>query len=295
MLTPRRAAVALAFVLLAGLLLVGTVPTPAAAASRPTVVVAFWTEDPSANLVFDPAASGEPHDRLLRTLDAQRGVAGGLMSSVESTYTRQQALLDISQGSRQSGSLYSGNAPALHAVRDGAGATIDGWDTARLRARDVSVTLRPGTLAGAVPGGAGYVGVTGSDEVAIAAADEHGRVAAFSTGPAATIDARVAGMLDARRLVVVELPGGDAGRAALLGLLAGRGPDELVVVAHLPPTPPEQGFGRAPTRFYRLPAFAVHQFWAILVKFRPLLSRLTCLRVPPNLRTVLGTTHVRAN
>jgi len=257
MLTPRRAAVALAFVLLAGLLLVGTVPTPAAAASRPTVVVAFWTEDPSANLVFDPAASGEPHDRLLRTLDAQRGVAGGLMSSVESTYTRQQALLDISQGSRQSGSLYSGNTPALHAVRDGAGATIDGWDTARLRARDVSVTLRPGTLAGAVPGGAGYVGVTGSDEVAIAAADEHGRVASFSTGPAATIDARVAGMLDARRLVVVELPGGDAGRAALLGLLAGRGPDELVVVAHLPPTPPEQGFGRAPTRFYRLPAFAV--------------------------------------
>ena len=202
-------------------------------------------------------SSGEPHGRLLRTLDAQRGVAGGLMSSVESTYTRQQALLDISQGSRQSGSLYSGNAPALHAVRDGAGATIDGWDTARLRARDVSVTLRPGTLAGAVPGGAGYVGVTGSDEVAIAAADEHGRVAAFSTGPAATIDARVAGMLDARRLVVVELPGGDAGRAALLGLLAGRGPDELVVVAHLPPTPPEQGFGRAPTRFYRLPAFAV--------------------------------------
>ena len=72
--TPRRAAVALAFVLLAGLLLVGTFPTPAGAASRPTVVVAFWTEDPSANLVFDPAASGEPHDRLLRTLDAQRGV-----------------------------------------------------------------------------------------------------------------------------------------------------------------------------------------------------------------------------
>src|SRR5207244_2583639 len=198
MLTPRRAAAALAFVLLAGLFLACAAQAPARArvpgpGSRPTVVVAFWTEDPSANLIFDPASSGEPHDRLLRTLDAQRGVAAGLLSSVQGTHTRQQALLDISQGSRQAGSLYSGDAPALRAVRDGAGATIDGWDVARRRAKDVSVTLRPGTLAGAVPGGAGFVGVTGSGEIAIAAADERGRVAAFSTGPAATIDARVTG------------------------------------------------------------------------------------------------------
>src|SRR6185295_4178943 len=36
-----------------------------------------------------------------------------------------------------------------------------------------------------------------------------------------------------------------------------RATDELVVVAHVPPTPPERGFGQAPSRFYRLPAFAL--------------------------------------
>ena len=250
-------AVVLAFVLLVGVLLLGATPAPAHAASRPTVVVAFWTEDPSANLVFDPNTSSEPHDRLLRTLDAQRGVAVGLMSSIQSTYTREQALLDISQGSRQSGSLYNGDLPVLRAVRHGTGATIAGWDRARRRARDVSVTLRPGTLAGSVPGGAGFVGVIGSGDVAIAAADEHGRVAAFSTGPATTIGGRVRQLLDTRELVVVALPGGGAGRTALEELLAARGPDELLLVAHLPPTPVEQGFSRAPTRFYRLPAFGL--------------------------------------
>ena len=257
MVRPRRVAVALAFVLLAGLLLLCAAPAPARAASRPTAVVAFWTEDPSANLVFDPNTSSEPHDRLLRTLDAQRGVAVGLMSSIQSAYARQQALLDISQGSRQSGSLYNGDPPVLQAVPDGVGATIGDWELARRRARDVSVTLRPGTLAGAVPGGAGFVGVTGSGDVAVAAADEQGRVASFSIGPAATIGARVRGMLETRQLVVVGLPGGRSGRAVLQNLLTARGPDELLVVAHLPPTPPEQGFGRAPTRFYRLPAFGI--------------------------------------
>jgi hypothetical protein len=255
MVTPRRVAVALAFVLPAGLLLVCMAPAPARAASRPTVVLAIWTEDPNANLVFDPAQSGEPHDRLLRTLAAQRGVAVGLLSSVQTAYTRQQALLDISQGSRQPGSLYRGDPPVLRTVPDGAQATIRGWDEARRRARDVSVTLRPGILAGAVPGGAGFVGVRGSDDVALAAADEQGRVAASSSGPATTIGARTEQLLDAHQLVVVALPGGEPGRAALLDLVAARGADELLLVAHLPPTPPEQGFGRAPVRFLRLPGF----------------------------------------
>jgi hypothetical protein len=257
MVTSRRVAVALAFVLLAGALLVCTAPARAGAAARPTAVVVVWTEDPSANLVFVHDSAKEPHDRLLRTLDAQRGMAAGLMSSIQSDYTRQQALLDISQGSRQPGSLYPGNPPELRTVPDGTGATIGGWDSARRRARDVSVTLRPGTLAGAVPGGAGFVGVHGYDDVAVGAADEHGRVAAFSTGAATTVSERVRRQLETRRLVVVALPGGDSGRAALLELVGARGPDELVVVAHLPATPSERGFGRAPTRFFRLTAFGL--------------------------------------
>jgi hypothetical protein len=184
-------------------------------------------------------------------------MAVGLMSAIQSDYARQQALLDISQGSRQPGSLYPGNPPVLRTVPDGAGATIGGWEAARRRARDVSVTLRPGTLAGAVPGGAGFVGAPGYDDVAVAAADERGRVAAFSSGPATTIGERVRRLTDSRQLVVVALPGGDLGRATLLELLAARGPSELLMVAHLPPTPSEQVFARAPIRFYRITTFGM--------------------------------------
>ena len=257
MVTPRRVAVALAFMLLAGLLLVWMAPAPARAAARPTVVLAVWTEDPIANLVFGRDPAKEPHDRLLHLLDSQRGVAVGLMSTIQSDYTRQQALLDISQGSRQPGSLYPGDPPVLRTVPDAGGATIGGWENARRRARDVSVTLRPGTLAGAVPGGAGFVEASGYDDVAVGAADEQGRVAAFSTGAATTIGERARRLLDTRQLVVVALPGGEPGRAALSDLLAARGPDELLVVAHLPPTPSEPVFTRAPPRFFRITTFGL--------------------------------------
>jgi hypothetical protein len=258
MLSPRRVAVALAFVLLAGALLVCMAPAPARAMARPTAVVAVWSEDPNANLIPARDPANEPRDRLLRLLDAQRGVAAGLMSSIQSDYTRQQALLDISQGSRQPGGLYPGEPPVLKLVPDGVGATISGWDVARHRAREASVTLRPGTLARAVPGGAGFVGARASDDdVAIVAADERGRVAAFSNGSTTTIGERVRQLLDTRRLVVVALPGGDPGRTALTELVAARGADELLVVAHLPPTPAAPSFGRPPTRFFRLPAVGV--------------------------------------
>jgi hypothetical protein len=258
MLAPRRAAVVLASVLAAGLLIDLTpLGARAAAADRPTAVLAIWTEVATANLIFTPGSDAEPADRLLITLDTVPGVAPGLTSAIQGEYTRQQVLLDISQGSRQPASLYPGESPHLQAIRDGAGAHVFGWSAARERARDVSVTLRPGLLPSAVPGGAAFVTGSGLDDVAIAAADESGRVAVFSTGATATIASRVQALLTTRQLAVVALPPGDEGRAVLQQLFRDREARELIVVAHVPPTPPEGGFGRAPSRFYRLPAFGI--------------------------------------
>ena len=58
--------------------------------------------------MFDVEDGGEPRDRLLRTLDARPGMSVGLLSSVQGGYIRKQAVLDISQGSRQPSGLYAG-------------------------------------------------------------------------------------------------------------------------------------------------------------------------------------------
>src|SRR3989442_5569648 len=100
MLSPRRVAVALAFVLLAGALLVCMAPAPARAVARPTAVVAVWSEDPNANLIPARDPANEPRDRLLRLLDPRRRVAAGAMSAIPSHFNRQQAPLAISQGRR---------------------------------------------------------------------------------------------------------------------------------------------------------------------------------------------------
>jgi hypothetical protein len=258
-----RPRAAVAFVVLVGpallSLVLGSAPAGASAAPRPTVVLAVWTESPIANLVFEPDSHEEPADRLLRMLDAAPGAAVGLLSSIQGEYTRQQVLLDISQGSRQPVSLYSGEPPVVRVVHDRVGAHVAGWSAVRRRARDVSVTLRPGLLAGAVPGGAGFVSSRGLDEVGLAAADERGRIAAISTGSAPTIARRTSDLLATQQLVVVALPGGEGGRSALADLLSTRASDQLLLVAHVPPTPPDRAFALPPSRTYRLVAFGMAQ------------------------------------
>src|SRR4029079_4623801 len=141
--------------------------------------------------------------------------------------------------------LYSGEPPTLSVVPDAAGARVTGWGALPTRAHDVAVTLRPGLLAGSVPGGAGFVGPRGLDEIAILAADEQSRISALSTGPAQTIAERTRRLLAGKQLVVVALPAGNPGRAALRSLIAGRVDGELLLVAHVPATPPERGYSRA--------------------------------------------------
>lgn len=229
----------------------------AAQAPSTKAVIAVWTSTPVANLGV-AVDNGDPVDTLLRTLDAA-GMAPGFLSTAQGSYDRLQALLDISQGSRQAASLYDPEvAPPLVTGPQGSGAAVNGWTAASTRARRVSVTLQPGLLASSVPGGAGFVGVEGlSTTVAVAAADRAGNVATISLGSGATVAERTAQVLETNRLVVVSLPTGDDGRAALESLARQRLPGDLLVVAHLPPTPPRGAVGRAPGRFYSLTAFGL--------------------------------------
>lgn len=253
------------FVAAALALLTALVPAGAGAAAPPgerRAILAFYTADPQDVLDHPPRGrGGKPKDTFLRFLEAQPGLRTGLWSSVQGTYRRQQVLLDISQGTRQPTGLYSN----VDVDRDGA---LDGlrfsdrrfadWPAFRRRARDVSRTLRPGLLAGAVPGGAGFAGVLGEPVLpAVAAADEDGRVAARSTGTVGSLAARARALNRRKRVVAVAVPPTAAGRSQLAELARARTPSELLVVLQLPRTPARGVLGRPPGRLLRQPAFAI--------------------------------------
>jgi hypothetical protein len=236
-------------------------PAPAAPARR--VIVAFVDASPRGVLVRPPGVRGRPVDALLRMLGAEPGLRTGLWSSSQGSYQRQQVLLDISQGARQPTGLYGavdedGDGELDNLRLDVARRSFGSWPAFRRRARDVSLTLRPGLLAGSVPGGAGFAAATGAPlRPAIAAADEHGRIAELSSGSAGTLAARARTLSRTRRMVVVSLPGGRAGRAQLSALARGRAAGELLLVIGLPQTPRTGAFGEPPRRYLRQPAFAI--------------------------------------
>jgi hypothetical protein len=178
----------------------------------------------SALLVFVPAGK--------RELAGTPGLSVGMMSASQGRYSVAQLLLDISQGARIASSAYPhAEPPQLTLRRLGAGAVIDGWQAARRRARAAPQILTPGLLAGAVSGGAGYVGVAGAGAPdAAVAAGPNGRIAAVSLADAVSLPARAAAMLGQRRLVVADLPAGAAGRAQLNTLARRRAAGQLMLV-----------------------------------------------------------------
>lgn len=205
--------------------------TPAAAQAASRTLLVF---------VPGPADAGEraAPDPLLRGLDRRSGLAVGLMSPTQGKYSADQALLDITQGARTSPIAYSPREPgALRLAARGRGGVIVGWTAAVARAAAVPGDIVPGRLASAIPGGAGFAGVTGaSTRDAAVAADRRGRVAAVSLGPATTLAARARELLRRHRLVIAQLPPGTAAGRILDRLLAARSPDELVIVAQSPPS-----------------------------------------------------------
>ena len=173
-------------------------------------------------------------------------------------------MLDVSQGTRQPSGLYGGvdenDDGQLDDLRlDRAAGSFVNWQPFRDRAHDVSRTIRPGLLAGSVPGGAAFVGVAGRSRLpAIAAADERGRVAAHVArhrrdAGRACADA-VARAQARRRRGAVRARGP---RAADGRSRAGARRDELLLIAQLPDTNRPGVLLRPPLRLLRQAAFAV--------------------------------------
>ena len=197
---------------------------------------------PGTLLVFLPGpvpVKGRPAspDPLLRALE-RRPLATGLMGPTQGTYTPQQALLDITQGIRLSPPAYSPQLPGPLRLRVvGRSGVIEGWGPALRRAASAPSDIAPGSLASAIPGGAGFAAVAGGPTLdAVVAADRRGRVDEVSLGPASTVVARTRTLLRRHRLVVVELaPPLAAAERELDSLIAMRGQAELLVAIQSPP------------------------------------------------------------
>jgi len=205
---PRALALAGAVLLLA--------PAPAAAAPRHAVIA------------FLPGSQ----DGVLRALDARPSLGLGLAGATQGRYSPGQALLDLTSGSRTAPAAFApGAVPGLGL---GPGERVAGWAGAVRRAASARAEIRPGLLAGSIPGGAAYAGVTPTRDV-IAAADLRGRVGAVSTGSAGSLATRVRALERRFALVVVDLPPLPRGGAPLDALLARRDPRGLLVVLRAPP------------------------------------------------------------
>jgi len=187
-----------------------------------------------------PSPGGDPQtddDAALAQLRAVPGLSLGLLSAAEGVYRTEQLLLDVGAGDRvQYGSYDPSRPPALRLVRVGAGGSFAGWSAVLARAHGAPQLISPGALAGAIPGGGAYAGLTGQPPIdAVAAADGHGDVTAWSAGPAPTLLTRVQGLLDTHRFVVADLPAGVLGAADLHTLIASRPTGRLVAVVQRAP------------------------------------------------------------
>ena len=199
------------------------------------------TQDPgreavkTAFLVLVPSAGDRGFDRsLLRAFGRIPGLAPGLYSATQGSYSREQALLDVSQGARVSRSLYDPEeTPAVELEASGG---LRGWNAILDRAATAPQTIEPGLLAGSVPGGAALViPGGGSGRAGIPAADRRGRIAGVREVPPDEV-ARAA-LDESRRkdLVVALTPPGRAGIAELADLVEGTGEGDLVIAAQAPP------------------------------------------------------------
>ena len=205
--------------------------TPAAAAAAQS----------RAMIVFLPAAErasgADARPSTMHRLDLRPQLSLGLLGATQGAYRREQALLDMTQGTRVSRAAYDPTQPPeLGLVVTSRGGRILGWDDAVSRADTAEATIVPGLLGASVPGGVGYVGAEGSPPTeAVVAADRRGAIAAVSLGSRRTIAARALAMLARKRLVVVALAAGGGGVRALDELLATRASDQLLLVVRTPP------------------------------------------------------------
>ena len=226
--TASRSRVTVFAALLATFLLASFAAPSAGAAPAPAEGRTAW-------LVLIPSGREEGFDEnLFRAFERIPGLSPALYSATQGSYSREQSLLDTSQGARVSRSLYDPEeAPEVRLRADG---TLAGWEAVLKRAATPPQTIEPGLLAGSIPGGAALVLASGrSAEVAIPAADRKGAVSSVrEVGPERI--ARVA-LAEGRKrsLVVVETAPGRPGIRELGELMEGIGKEDLVIAAQSPP------------------------------------------------------------
>lgn len=212
-----------------------------AAAERPTALIALLPVD------VEQPPPGVQRPSVAALIDGHPELALGMVSATQSGYSPQQALLDMSAGTRTSRGTYSPPEPPemslleilpadplqLDAVSSG---LIVNWLAAVARAESAPADIVPGLLASSVPGGAGYAGIGGqTNQEAVVAATRAGVVRGVSLGTGDDVAERAQALLRRHRLVVALLPPGYDGDRQLDQLIAARRPGELLIAMEDPP------------------------------------------------------------
>lgn len=206
-------------------------PAGSPAATRDPGPVAAKT----AYLVFVPSSGAGGFDRsLIRAFGRIPGLSPGLYSATQGSYSREQALLDISQGARVSRSLYDPQeTPALRLEPSG---VLRGWGAVLERAATAPQTIEPGLMAGSVPGGAALITVEGgAGEFGIPASDRRGRIAGVREVPPGRVARAALAEGRGKGLVVTLTSPGRAGIAELTELVEGTDGGDLVIAVQAPP------------------------------------------------------------
>jgi len=162
----------------------------------------------------------------------------GLTSATQGSYRREQALLDISQGTRVSRSTYDPTEvpPVGLARMVGGGGMVEGWDAILDRAETAPQTIEPGLLASSISGGAAYVGdATKLQETVIPATNQLGFVSSLALADTSDTAKRAIRQSHRYRLVVVATSPGREGLRELRQILHLRRPGQLVIATQTPP------------------------------------------------------------
>jgi hypothetical protein len=206
--------------------------------SRPSVLLALLPLD------VEQPPPGAVRASVAELIDGHPELALGMLSATQSGYSPEQALLDLTAGTRTSRGTYDPSDPPEMSLlpiedRDESTSTsglIVNWLAAVARAESAPADVVPGLLAGSIPGGAAYAGIDGQTNAqALVAATRDGAVDAVSLGRGATVAERARALLRDHRLVVALLPPGYAGDRQLDALIAARRDGELLIAMEDPP------------------------------------------------------------
>jgi hypothetical protein len=201
-------------------------PPGALAQAGPRAAIVFW---PGPQPLAKPPA-------LERLAQAPGLAAFGFMSSIQGSYSPEQAFVDLSAGARTTSSLYDDDVPVdMRLQRNG---RISSWELIADRAGAVPAKVVPGLLASAVRDVGGHVGYAGPiaarNREAAVASDRAGRVERVALGQPGGVAASALDLWRDTDLVVAKLPPGPPGKGQLLRILAARRAQDLVLVIQDP-------------------------------------------------------------